>query len=279
MPTTHLQIADIQASQSQKEVVANQAHDLLDKSTNQVVSIAVTGDFTLTAVQMRENTIVELTGTPGSAFTMDMFDTNQRLLVVFNNTDAACTVRNSAAGGAGQPVIADGTVVTFHYDGVDFINFDPPGGGGGKVLQVVNTQTGAVATGTTGLPFDDTIPQNTEGDEFMTAVITPGNTANKLRIDVVVYGSASATGESIVAALFQDAVAGALAAIATDYRTGTANDMVSFSFFMTAGTTSATTFKVRAGAQSGTFTLNGESGGRKLGGVAASSLTITEIEA
>ena len=31
-----------------------------------------------------------------------------------------------------------------------------------KILQVVNTQDGAVATGTTVLPFDDSIPQNTE---------------------------------------------------------------------------------------------------------------------
>jgi len=46
---------------------------------------------------------------------------------------------------------------------------------------------------------------------------------------------------------------------------------------MTAGTTSATTFKFRVGINSGTFTFNGYSGGRKLGGVAASSMTITEI--
>ena len=41
----------------------------------------------------------------------------------------------------------------------------------GDMVQRVNTQTGAVATGTTLLPNDDTIPQNTEGTEFMTLAV------------------------------------------------------------------------------------------------------------
>ena len=43
----------------------------------------------------------------------------------------------------------------------------------GSVLQVVQTQTGAVATTTVTIPFDDTIPQITEGAEFITLAITP----------------------------------------------------------------------------------------------------------
>ncbi|BCU95174.1 MAG: hypothetical protein CM15mV8_0180 [Caudoviricetes sp.] len=43
---------------------------------------------------------------------------------------------------------------------------------GGKLLQQVHTQTGAVNTGTTIFPEDDSIPQNTEGDEYMTLSIT-----------------------------------------------------------------------------------------------------------
>ena len=43
----------------------------------------------------------------------------------------------------------------------------------GQVLQVVNYQTGALASGTTTMPTDNTIPQNTEGTEFMTLAITP----------------------------------------------------------------------------------------------------------
>jgi hypothetical protein len=47
---------------------------------------------------------------------------------------------------------------------------------------------------------------------------------------------------------------------------------------MDAGTTSETTFKVRAGGEeAGTTTFNGVGGARKYGGVLASSITITEI--
>ena len=50
---------------------------------------------------------------------------------------------------------------------------------------------------------------------------------------------------------------------------------------MVSGTTSATTFKVRSGSSSlvgGTITFNGITGtSRLLGGVFASSITITEI--
>lgn len=42
----------------------------------------------------------------------------------------------------------------------------------GDVVQVVNTQTGAVSTGTTVIQNDDTIPQIGEGDEYMTLAET-----------------------------------------------------------------------------------------------------------
>lgn len=148
-------------------------------------------------------------------------------------------------------------------------------GGLGAILQVVNTITGAVATGTTTIPVDDTIPQNTEGDEYMTLAVTPANTNNKLIIDVVVNGQSSASGENWVAALYQDSTANALAAV---YRASSGVGVATFRHYMTAGTASETTFKVRAGPNSaGTFTFNGDGGARIFGGVQPSSITITEI--
>ena len=64
--------------------------------------------------------------------------------------------------------------VTSTFNGGSFnIQYDNPdptvvAATGGIVVQTVHTQDGEVATGTTNLPFDDTIPQNTEGDEYMT---------------------------------------------------------------------------------------------------------------
>ena len=64
--------------------------------------------------------------------------------------------------------------------------------GFGKVVQVVHVQDGASATGTTTHPIDDTIPQNTEGDEYLTLAITPTNASNKLLIEVSIHNSHTA---------------------------------------------------------------------------------------
>lgn len=148
----------------------------------------------------------------------------------------------------------------------------------GDVVQVVNTQTGAVATGTTTIPWDDTIPQITEGTEFMTRAITPASATNVLRIEVVLNVNATAV-NYCVGALFQDATANALAAAAV-YQEGASRAMqIRFTHYMVAGTTSSTTFRVRAGTGgAATLTFNGEVGARKFGGVMASSITITEIK-
>ncbi len=149
-------------------------------------------------------------------------------------------------------------------------------GGSGAVVQIVSTQTGTMATGTTVIPADNTIPQNTEGTEFMTLAVTPTDAANNLLIDVVVFASSDTTNRTITGALFQDTTAGALAVGGI----GTVNfflQCLKFTHVMAAGTTSATTFKVRAGVDtSGTITFNGVNATQFFGGVFASSITITE---
>jgi hypothetical protein len=146
----------------------------------------------------------------------------------------------------------------------------------GNVVQVVNFQTGAFATGTTIIPHDDTIPQITEGNEYMTLAITPTDVNNILIIQVSIRGSM--TGASyVMAALFQDATADALAASLQDINGANYPTSVEFTYTMTAGTISATTFKVRAGPDSAaTFYLNGAAATRRFGGVSSSSITITE---
>jgi hypothetical protein len=148
------------------------------------------------------------------------------------------------------------------------------------VLQVANFQTGALATGSTQIPTDNTIPQNTEGNEYMSLAFTPTSATSKLRIEVVVMASSSANSQWITAALFQDSTANALASAPTFQAAATAMNCISFSYWMTAGTTSATTFKVRAGGSlAGTTSFNGSAAGGVQGGVMASSITITEIAA
>ena len=149
----------------------------------------------------------------------------------------------------------------------------------GDVVQVVNTQTGAVATGTTVILWDDTIPQITEGNEYMTLAITPTHASNILVIDVVAILNASSV-NYVTGALFKDATADALAAAAFYQEGASRAQPLNFTHRMVAGGTSAITFRFRAGPSgAATVTFNGEVGGRKFGGVMASSITITEIKA
>ena len=148
--------------------------------------------------------------------------------------------------------------------------------GVGKIVQVVHTHEGGVATGTTIAPTDDTILQNTEGTEFMTLAITPTNASNKLLIDVIIYLTTSNPRWHITG-LFQDSTANALA-VCRFYGTSQTGGPSVIKHYMTAGTTSSTTFKVRSGPHSAeTITLNGELGNRNFGGVFSSTMTITEI--
>tara|TARA_Y100000310_G_scaffold280361_1_gene300044 strand:+ start:1842 stop:2579 length:738 start_codon:yes stop_codon:yes gene_type:complete len=151
--------------------------------------------------------------------------------------------------------------------------------GGGKVLQVVSTDTGAVATGSTAFPIDDTIPQNTEGDEYMTLAITPAATNNILIIEAEAMGAHSVSVTRNTIALFQDSTANALQS-GIQVNAGTNQPSIfNLRHVMAAGTTSETTFKIRMAGESGTFTLNGSSGTRFHGAIPKSSLIITEVEA
>ena len=149
----------------------------------------------------------------------------------------------------------------------------------GRVLQIVNVQNGAIVTGTTTIDYDDGIPQNTEGDEYMTLAITPSNTNNLLKIEVTTMASNSSVNHMITL-LFQDTTTSALAAITAYQGVATGSVAVSFTHYMTAGTTSATTFKVRVGGEgAGTTSFNGQNTARRFGGTMASSITITEVAA
>lgn len=145
------------------------------------------------------------------------------------------------------------------------------------IVQIVETATGEVATGTTIIPKDDTIPQNTEGDQYLSQAITPANASNILLIEAQIIVSHSVT-NTFIMALFQDSTANALSATMQVYTAVNTPVIIRISHKMPAGTTSATTFKIRAGFESaGTTTFNGISGARYLGGKLNSFIRITEI--
>ena len=146
-----------------------------------------------------------------------------------------------------------------------------------SVVQVKYDQTVALDTTTTQLPRDDTIPQNDEGEEFMTLAITPTNSSNTLLIETELNLDTTTTNYMTVA-LFQDDTANAIAAAFIHMSGVQHTKRIHLKFKMTAGTTSATTFKVRAGLNAAaTVTLNGTNSARLLGGVCTSYMQITEI--
>lgn len=149
----------------------------------------------------------------------------------------------------------------------------------GGVRNYIRLQTGGVQTGTTVLPYDDTIPQNTEGDQYLSVDFVPSNTANFLRVRALAHVSSSADQNQVAMALFQDSTANALAVGALDGGGANEENTLQLEHLMPAGTVSSTTFKIRIGGDgAGTTTVNGDGGAGKYGGKLATSLSVEEIE-
>lgn len=149
----------------------------------------------------------------------------------------------------------------------------------GVPVQLVSTMYSAASTTTSLIPEDDTVPQITEGTEFMTQAITPKSATNRLFIRARAHVSPSNINDTI-GALFQDANANALAGNIRSSSGASAMPGLDIEHDMVAGTTSATTFRVRLGlALAGTLTFNGFGGARKLGGISLSSISILEYKA
>ena len=149
----------------------------------------------------------------------------------------------------------------------------------GEIEQVVYYSNSTYATGATNFPSDNTIPQNTEGDQYMALSMTPRNAANKLMVDVNFFGAASGAAVILHLALFRDTTASALAAI-SDKNAADYTCVIPLRHYVTAGAAVSTTFHVRVGNAGGaTVYFNGDSSGQYYGGVAASNITVTEITA
>lgn len=141
------------------------------------------------------------------------------------------------------------------------------------VLQEVSAKSGQAWALNTVMPFDDTIPQSGEGTQVITVTITPKSSTSLLEITFSA-GLLVRVTEFLSWALFQDSTADALAANGAFLRYGTNGYL---KHYMTSGTTSATTFKIRIGPITGTGYLNANSGGtRTFGGLCQTILKVVE---
>ena len=148
-----------------------------------------------------------------------------------------------------------------------------------KVLQRVFTFVGSLGTGTSTIPWDDTIPQNTEGTQFISQSFTPTAATSTLVIEALL-NLATSVDNRIIATLFQSGSVNAIAAAGHYMQTANGHAQIYLRTEMVAGGTSAITFTARAGlSAAGTVTFNGSNAARIFGGVSASWISITEIAA
>ena len=208
----------------------------------------------------------------GSANTVSLtFDSNGVITGASNNalsvanTQITGLIEAAQIGSANATLVTSGTLPAARLPA-------------GSVLQVKNFQTSTYASGTTIIPSDNTIPQITEGTQFLSLAITPISATSKLFFTIILSLSPSVAA-SCNGALFQDSIANAIAAGSSYLASGTGQIPLSLAYFMTSGTTSSTTFTVRAGPNTAaTLSLNGAGPG-VFNGTCYSSITITEIAA
>lgn len=146
------------------------------------------------------------------------------------------------------------------------------------LLQYGAFQTGAVATGTAVVPFDNTIQQIGEGTEFLELKFTPKFATSILDINVLLSYALSSATPHCIASLFKVGTNDALSTGVGEPRTANAIGSVPIKHKMIAAVATEITFKVRAGpSAAATMTLNGFSAAQKLGGVLVSAISINEI--
>ena len=187
------------------------------------------------------------------------------------------------------PTFADVTVTTEAYDatGWNGDNTVPTKdavrdkmeavAGVGAVVQKVVATTSTSATITASIPFDDSIPQNSEGTEVLTVSITPQFSSSKLLIEFDAWGTSDAV-SGFVIAFFKDSAANAISARGFTLGSPGYAVLIDTRAVVDAGSTSAQTIKVRLGTAAGNFSFLGVAGSGQFSTSDSATLTVTEIK-
>lgn len=123
--TTNLLVTEIAASQSQKEVTANNAFGIFDKAIAGKLSQAITtADVTLSDADAH-NAIIELTGTLTGNRNL-IVPTRTKIYAIYNNTSGAFTATVKTSGGSGVAV-TQGTREFVYCDGTNVVRMAASG--------------------------------------------------------------------------------------------------------------------------------------------------------
>lgn len=137
------------------------------------------------------------------------------------------------------------------------------------------------------IPWDDTVPQITEGNELLSLTHTAKAVGNRLVFEGTVnWAEPSNHSDYFTVALFRVGTASALATAVDGASNGnarcTANGTygqictMPFQFTTTATSTAAQTYTLRVGLNGGNVAINRGEGGRRLGGTLYNTLSVTE---
>lgn len=122
------------------------------------------------------------------------------------------------------------------------------------------------------IPLDDTIPQVGEGVELLNKAIVIASAASVIDYYAEIHGTVSSAAICQIA-IFRDGGANALDCDLASL-TGTAT--LRLRGRVAAGAAGSTTFSVRVGTNTGTLYINGNAGGRLMGGTLISKLHLWE---
>ena len=148
----------------------------------------------------------------------------------------------------------------------------------GAVLQRQESMLSTYTSTATAIPVDNTIPQITEGAEFTSLAFTPQSASSTLLIEIFAPYLVNSATSGITVALFVDATANALAAVGGQNSTSTISYAGHYlQYRVASGSTSARTYRMRYGGNSGTTYINGTSSAGLYGGVMLSGIRVTEI--
>lgn len=176
---------------------------------------------------------------------------------------------NSGATSLEYKTITAGVGITITH-GANSISVAASAGTG----QVIRSHTASITpmSGTTIIPFDNTIPQNTEGTQIWTRTVTPNSTLSKFHISFAMMVDSSTSNKIVTAALFRNGVC----IYAASSNTGKPHALTGV-FVDLPNTTSPVTYSARFGAESSVTWYVNRTAGANLGGTTTAPYIILEL--
>jgi hypothetical protein len=137
-------------------------------------------------------------------------------------------------------------------------------------------------------PWNDSVPQITQGNQLLSVTITPKAATNVLVFEGLVHWTEAVNhSDYLTIAIFQEGTSDAIATFSDGASNGngrcTANSTYPqictqpFRFVSPAVTTSSTTYQLRVGLNAGSVAINTSAGGRRHGGKLYSTFSVMEI--